>query len=416
MKSDRLNSRAASAHFILALLSGTRVASGKMLSFPDSYLLRGLLTLVAISLMVPGIFGVAPPRWFDHGTPESAKQQVPAGKTDPPSTVIGQSATLVSDADAQDQTEPKAMVDGAGTSGQMTETSEPVEAPAAGPQVDGPDPAKPVPLPLLVDQQFSADRIEQPAVRARRDQNEVQLASASPKIAKTKPSQPRRPLLVARVFVKRIPADHLDLATPAQKESFIKMTLPLILAANEEIGMRRAAIKRAASANDRGALEKWAQLYRIDVGKQSTQDLRDDILLRADVIPVSLALAQAAVESGWGTSRFAVQGNALFGQWAWKESAGLKPLQASNDRAVVRSFPNLFGSVRAYMHNLNTHSSYGDLRRQRARLADRDERGKGYALAGNLDRYAEIGMEYVDKLRTIIRVNDLDKYATAKLQ
>ena len=385
-----------------------------MLSFPDSYLLRGLLTLVAISLMVPGIFGVAPPRWFDHGTSEPVKQQVPAGKTDPPSTVIGQSATLVSDADAQDQTEPKAMVDGAGTSGQITEASELEEAPAAGSQVDGPDPVKPVPL--MADQQFSADRIEQPAVRARRDQNEVQLASASPKIAKTKPSQPRRPLLVARVFVKRIPADHLDLATPAQKESFIKMTLPLILAANEEIGMRRAAIKRAASANDRGALEKWAQLYRIDVGKQSTQDLRDDILLRADVIPVSLALAQAAVESGWGTSRFAVQGNALFGQWAWKESAGLKPLQASNDRAVVRSFPNLFGSVRAYMHNLNTHSSYGDLRRQRARLADRDERGKGYALAGNLDRYAEIGMEYVDKLRTIIRVNDLDKYATAKLQ
>ena len=387
-----------------------------MLLFPDSYLLRGLLTLVAISLMVPGIFGVAPPRWFDHATPEPVKQQVPAGKTDPPSAVIGQSATLVSDADAQDQTEPKAMVDGAGTSGQMTETSELVEAPAAGPQVDGPEPAKPVPLPLLADQQFSADRIEQPAVRARRDHSEVQLASASPKIAKTKPSQPRRPLLVARVFVKRIPADHLDLATPAQKESFIKMTLPLILAANEEIGMRRAAIKRAASANDRGALEKWAQLYRIDVGKQSTQDLRDGILLRADVIPVSLALAQAAVESGWGTSRFAVQGNALFGQWAWKESAGLKPLHASNDRAVVRSFPNLFGSVRAYMHNLNTHSSYGDLRRQRARLADRDERGKGYALAGNLDRYAEIGMEYVGKLRTIIRVNDLDKYAMAKLQ
>ena len=71
----------------------------------------------------------------------------------------------------------------------------------------------------------------------------------------------------------------------------ILTSVPLILAANEEIGMRRAAIKRAASATDRGALEKWAQLYRIDVGKQSTQDLRDDILLRADVIPVSLALA-----------------------------------------------------------------------------------------------------------------------------
>ena len=108
-----------------------------MLSFPDSYLLRGLLTLVAISLMVPGIFGVAPPCWFDHGAPEPVKQQVPAGKTDPPSTMIGQSATLVSDADAQGQTEPKAMVDGARTSGQMTETSEPVEVPAAEQQVDG---------------------------------------------------------------------------------------------------------------------------------------------------------------------------------------------------------------------------------------------------------------------------------------
>ena len=386
-----------------------------MLSFPNSYLLRGLLTLVAISLMVPGIFGVTPPRWFDHGTPEPLKQQVSAGKTDPPSTVIGESATLVSDTDTNDQAEPNAMVYGAGTSDQMTETRELVEVPAAGPQVDGPDPAKPLPLPLLADQQSSTERIEQPAVRASRDQSEVQLASASPKIAKTKPSQPIRPLLVARVFVKRIPADHLDLATPAQKESFIKMTLPLILAANEEIGMRRAAIKRAARANDRGALEKWAQLYRIDVDKRSTQDLKDAILLRADVIPVSLALAQGAVESGWGTSRFAVQGNALFGQWAWKESAGLKPLQASNDRAVVRSFPNLFGSVRAYMHNLNTHPTYSDLRRKRARLADRDERGKGYALAGNLDRYAEIGTKYVDKLRTIIRVNDLDKYATAKL-
>ena len=271
-------------------------------------------------------------------------------------------------------------------------------------------------MPLLVASQFSANRVEQPAVKARKDKSEVQLASVSPKIAKITPNQPSRPLLVARVFAKRIPAEHLELATLAQKENFIRMTLPMILAANEEIDMRRAAIKRAASADDRAALEKWAQLYRIDFGKQSTQDMKQKILVRADTIPVALALAQAAVESGWGTSRFALQGKALFGQWAWTESAGLKPLQASNDRAVVRSFPNLFGSVRAYMHNLNTHSSYENLRRQRVRLADRDERGKAYALAANLDRYAEIGVEYVEKLRAIIRVNDLDKYATAKLQ
>ncbi len=392
------------------------MVSGKLLSFPDRYLLRGLLTLVAINFMVPGIFGVAPPRWFDYRTLESTNKQVSAGKIDQPLTVLGQSASFAVDPDAQDQTKPIVIVDVAETLDQMTENIEPGKASAAGPQVDWVNPAKPVALPPPPDQHFSVDGLEQPAVRARRDQSEVQLASVSPKIAKIKPRRPRQPLLVPRVFVKRIPADHLDLATPAQKENFIEMTLPLILAANEEIDMRRAAIKRAASANDRSALEKWAQLYGINMGKKSTLEIRDNILLRADVIPVSLALAQAAVESGWGTSRFAMQGNALFGQWAWKESAGIKPLQASNDRAVVRSFPNLFGSVRAYMHNLNTHSSYGDLRRHRALLADRDDRGKGFALAGNLDSYAEIGMEYVDKLHTIIRVNDLDKYATAKLQ
>ena len=387
----------------------------KMLSLPDRYLLRGIMVLVAISVMVPGVFGVAPPRWFDHGIPQPAERKVAATKTEQASTVIAQVVTPTV-SDKLDQTEPKTVDEANGAMSQLAKTSVPNAALASEPRTDNLDQIKATPMPLLAASQFSANRIEQPAVKARKDQSEVQLASASPKIAKIKPNQPSRPLLVARVFVKRISAEHLDLATPAQKENFIRMTLPLILAANEEIDMRRAAIKRAASTGDRAALEKWAQLYRIDFGKQSTQDMKQKILVRADTIPVALALAQAAVESGWGTSRFAVQGNALFGQWAWKESAGLKPLQASNDRAVVRSFPNLFGSVRAYMHNLNTHSSYKNLRRQRLRLADQDERGKGYALAGNLDRYAEIGMEYVEKLRTIIRVNDLEKYATAKLQ
>ena len=391
------------------------MASIKMLSFPDRYLLRGIMVLVAISVMVPGIFGVAPPRWFDHGKPQPAERKVAATKTEQASTVITQVVTP-SVSNKLDQTEAQTVNEANGASNQLAETSVPDAAFASEPRTDNSNQIKATPMPLLAANQFSANRIEQPAVKARKDQSEVQLASASPKIAKIKPNQQSRPLLVARAFAKRIPAEHLDLATPAQKENFIQVTLPLILAANEEIDMRRAAIKRAASAGDRAALEKWAQLYRIDFGKQSTQDIKQKILVRADTIPVALALAQAAVESGWGTSRFAVQGNALFGQWAWKESAGLKPLQASNGRAVVRSFPNLFGSVRAYMHNLNTHPSYENLRRQRVRLADRDERGKGYALAGNLDRYAEIGMEYVEKLRTIIRVNDLDKYATAKLQ
>ena len=112
------------------------MVSGKMLSFPDSYLLRGILTLVAINLMVPGIFGVAPPRWFDYGAPEPIKKQVSTGKIDEPSTTIGQSATFVSDADLQNQTEPKVIVEVAGPLDQMTENSELGEALAAGLQVD----------------------------------------------------------------------------------------------------------------------------------------------------------------------------------------------------------------------------------------------------------------------------------------
>ena len=123
------------------------------------------------------------------------------------------------------------------------------------------------------------------------------------------------------------------------------MILPLILASNEEIGQRRSAIIRAAESQDRDSLQRWAKLYRVKTDGKSVDEISAGILERADFIPVSLALAQAVIESGWGTSRFARQGNALFGQWAWQASAGIKPAEASNSRAVVRSFPNLFGSA-----------------------------------------------------------------------
>ena len=127
-------------------------------------------------------------------------------------------------------------------------------------------------------------------------------------------------------------------------------------------------------------------------------------------------LAQAAIESGWGTSRFALQGNALFGQWAWQKDAGLKPARASNSQAVVRSFPNLFGSVRAYMHNLNTHPRYAAFRARRHLLRGRTKADLGYQLSNFLDGYAEIGEVYVAKLKTLIRSNDLGRYEVAKLR
>ena len=260
---------------------------------------------------------------------------------------------------------------------------------------------------------------EEPAVRASKqgtDHDTVEVASL-PRTAKLpKPGDPLKPFIVARTFHKRIAESHLALPVKEQKDAFIGMLLPLVLAANDEIVQRRQAIMRAASNNDRTSLEKWARLYRIDISERSLDWVEDELLRRADAIPVSLALAQGAIESGWGTSRFALQGNALFGQWAWDQSAGLKPIEASNSRAVVRSFPNLFGSVRAYMHNLNTHAQYARFRERRDLLRGRKRNDLGMQLSVFLDGYAEIGMAYVDKIQTIIRINDLGQYEAARLQ
>ena len=222
-------------------------------------------------------------------------------------------------------------------------------------------------------------------------------------------------LLIPREFVKNIPTSHQALSGSAQKASFFKIALPLILAGNEEVMQRREAIGRANQNGDRVKLEKWARLYDIKITGQDNSTLTNQLLRRADVIPVPIALAQAAVESGWGTSRFAIKGNALFGQWAWRDDAGLRPLTPTNDRAVVRSFGTLFGSVRAYIHNLNTHPYYENFRNARAALYDRSEERKTKVLVKHLDRYAEIGPVYVTKLEELIRTNNFGQYAQADL-
>ena len=232
--------------------------------------------------------------------------------------------------------------------------------------------------------------------------------------ARSKPDQ-TSVVIVPSKFARHIPAKHFEMTGDAQKQSFINLVLPLILAANDELLQRREAVRAAVQAHDRDKLDQWAVLYRIEAEKLDDTGLAERLLRRVDTIPVALALAQAAVESGWGTSRFARQGNALFGQWAWTESAGMRPLAASNDRAVVRSFGSLLESVRAYMHNLNTHQNYKRFRDARYRLKPQTEAVKARRLAAYLDSYAEIGQAYVEKLLVIISSNNFDHYAEAKL-
>ena len=137
--------------------------------------------------------------------------------------------------------------------------------------------------------------------------------------------------------------------------------------------------------------------------------------VRMDIIPVSLAIAQAAKETGWGTSRFALEGNALFGQWTWSGD-GIKPAGAESDtKHKVMRFKVLKASVRAYQRNLNTHSSYKNFRQLRAQLRDDNEKLDSLLLADQLDNYAETGTEYTKILKKIINQNSLKDFDDVKL-
>ena len=134
-----------------------------------------------------------------------------------------------------------------------------------------------------------------------------------------------------------------------------------------------------------------------------------------DVIPVSLAIAQAAKETGWGTSRFAQEGNALFGQWTWS-GEGLKPKDVEDGKGhKVMKFNVLQASVRAYQRNLNTHSSYKSFRKARAQLRDLDKPLDSIELSKFLNKYAETGNQYVEVLQKIIIQNKLKDFDDAKL-
>ena len=398
----------------------------------NSHLLRAAMAFAVIGVIGPGLFQLKPPQWF--GSSE-AVQSVEV--LSPPAEVGGEVALL----DTPRRTAPATVtvvvdppeVDLPVVDLPVVEDVVPaqsvkfVETPSpkatAGQPLRGPNTSA-ADTRLAALQQGTAPEV--PAVKARREPSapakpEAKLRPAkapalppavSPKISKAAPV----PVIVARTLTRKIPDSHIGLPVQHQKDNFVSIILPLILAANEEIGQRRSAIMRAADAQDLDALQRWAKLYRVNTDGKSVEEIRTNILDRADFIPVSLALAQAAIESGWGTSRFARQGNALFGQWAWQASQGIKPAQASNSRAVVRSFPNLFGSVRAYMHNLNTHASYASFRERRKIMRGRPRADLGFQLASHLDGYAEIGTAYVDKLRTLIRTNDFGRFETAKLR
>ncbi len=203
-------------------------------------------------------------------------------------------------------------------------------------------------------------------------------------------------------------------STKKRKEFFIQIVLPLILQENNNIRLDRKRLFTIINKNNNTELEKkWLDKKYKQYGIPS-KDL-STLKIRMDEIPVSLALAQAAKETGWGTSRFAQEGNALFGQWTWS-GEGLKPKEADvNEGHKVMKFNVLQASVRAYQRNLNTHKTYKEFRLARAKLRDNESPLDSIFLSNFLDEYAETGKQYVKTLQKIIDQNNLKDFDNAKL-
>jgi len=225
----------------------------------------------------------------------------------------------------------------------------------------------------------------------------------------------RKKKLVKPVSLSLLPEEMKKIEnTKKRKELFIQIILPLIIKENNNIRIDRKKLfnilnKSKNDNSEKKWLEKKFKQYGVVNKDLST------LKVRMDEIPVSLAIAQAAKETGWGTSRFALQGNALFGQWTWS-GEGIKPAGADNNSThKVMKFKVLQASVKAYHRNINTHSSYRELRSARAELRDKKKSLDSMILSEYLDKYAETGKEYVKILQQIIRQNNLSDFDDAKL-
>ena len=210
---------------------------------------------------------------------------------------------------------------------------------------------------------------------------------------------------VPRLYLANIPqrwrsSTSQEVTVQKKKALFFRLLGPLVLRANEKIRLERERLF-AQGQNDAQMLTEAFTRYRV-----TSQDL-DELRARVDTIPPSLVMAQAAEESGWGTSRFADLGNALFGQWTYGE--GIAPLERRVEKGQysIAAFGSPLASVEAYMLNINSHPAYAELRQMRAAARAQGKVASGYELATTLTKYSERGEHYVDSLHAIMRVNRL---------
>ncbi|WP_161947613.1 glucosaminidase domain-containing protein [Malonomonas rubra] len=232
---------------------------------------------------------------------------------------------------------------------------------------------------------------------------------------------------VPPLILQTMPRDLSQISSSSRKkEVFFKSLLPMILLANNEIHRERKQIIEFKQILEKGGklnddqlhrLNSLATRYKVESANLTSKQALSELLLRIDIIPPALALAQAANESAWGTSRFSQQANNLFGEWTFIKGAGIVPEGRPEGATYeVRRFENVYESIRSYLRNLNTHFAYKEMRQIRAEARAAGNKLKASELAEGLFRYSIRGEEYVRDLQSLIRSNRLTRFANVGLK
>ncbi len=232
---------------------------------------------------------------------------------------------------------------------------------------------------------------------------------------------------IPRIEVSRLPEVYKDIEnTKHRKAMFMRILLPLVLLENENLERVRNRMNSLLAKIEQGReltygqlteLNSLAQRYRVKGNPLTSSEARKMLRKRVDVVPPSLAIAQAANESGWGSSRFAMEASNLFGIWTFNKNQGVVPDKRDNGKKhLIRKFDSLRDSVRVYMHTLNTHQAYTELREIRSYMKESGMNPNGIIIAEGLKKYSGIGEEYVKLIQEIISINNLEYLNLARLQ
>ena len=217
------------------------------------------------------------------------------------------------------------------------------------------------------------------------------------------------------VIFSSLPDDFMEIQPIIErKRLFINTLIPIIYSENLQILNDRKKILDwwRESDGENFSRDFWPQwLFELSEKYGSSDSNLGNLLVRVDIIPISLALAQAAIESGWGTSRYSREGNAVFGQYTFDESKGLKPRERNkNQEFFIKKFSNLSESVRSYLKNINTHLAYADFREERKKLRMSGENLSGYKLVNFLKDYSERKEFYIKDVKEIMTSNNFQKF------